>query len=106
MPTPTEIKLHRQSRVLEVSFDDGARFQLPCDYLRIHSPAAGEDNVTGKQGVTINHIEPVGNYAVKLSFSDGHDTGFYTWEWLYKLGLRWQEQADKPVNAGGENHND
>ncbi len=106
MPTPIEIKLHRQSKVLEIQFDDGLRFRLPCDYLRAHSPAAGEEHVTGKEDVTIDNIEPVGNYAVKLAFSDGHDTGFYTWEWLYQLGLRWQQQTDKPVNAGGEDHND
>ncbi|WP_022949339.1 gamma-butyrobetaine hydroxylase-like domain-containing protein [Methylohalobius crimeensis] len=86
MPTPLEIKLHRQSRQLELIFDDGARFLLPCAYLRAHSPAAGEhpDN----PDVTVTAIEPVGNYAVRLVFSDGHDSGLYTWEVLYHLGAR------------------
>jgi DUF971 family protein len=102
-PIPTELNLHRQSRVLEISFDDGAHFNLPCEYLRVHSPSAevqghGPDQrvlQVGKEDVNIERIEPVGNYAVCLHFDDGHNTGIYAWETLYKLGANhgryWQE---------------
>lgn len=91
---PTNIVLHRQSRKLEVSFDDGARFELPCEYLRVHSPSAevqghGPDQrvlQTGKKHVNIAAIEPVGRYGIKLVFDDGHDTGIYSWETLHDLG--------------------
>lgn len=89
---PTEIKLHRRSRVLEIAFDDGQRFDLPCELLRVHSPSAevqghGEWVVpTGKEAVNITRIEPVGQYAVRLTFDDGHNTGLYTWDYLYDLG--------------------
>lgn len=97
-PTPTELTLHRASRVLEVVFDDGARFSLPCEYLRVFSPSAevrGHGGgpmltVPGKAGVGIVAIEPVGHYAVKLVFDDGHDSGLYGWDLLYALG---REQA-------------
>ena len=91
---PTEIRLRRASRLLEVCFSDGSRFELPFEYLRVHSPSAEvkghgpgqEVLVLGKQNVGIRAIEPVGQYAVKLVFDDGHDTGLYTWNYLYELG--------------------
>jgi DUF971 family protein len=90
----TEIKLRTRSRVLEVSFDDGARYLLPFEYLRVHSPSAEvkghgpgqEVLVLGKQNVEIKGVEPVGQYAVKLVFDDGHDSGLYTWKYLRELG--------------------
>jgi DUF971 family protein len=90
----TEIKLRTRSRVLEVSFDDGARYLLPFEYLRVHSPSAEvkghgpgqEVLVLGKQSVEIKAVEPVGQYAVKLVFDDGHDSGLYTWKYLRELG--------------------
>jgi DUF971 family protein len=93
-PTPVEIKLRKRSRVLEVSFDDGSRFELPFEYLRTHSPSAEvkghgpgqEVLVTGKENVGITAVVPVGQYAVKLVFDDGHDTGLYTWRYLHELG--------------------
>ena len=97
-PTPTEIKLRSLSRVLEVTFADGKRFELPFEYLRVHSPSAEvkghgpgqEVLVLGKQNVGIKAVEPIGQYAVKLVFDDGHDTGLFTWGYLYELG---SEQA-------------
>jgi DUF971 family protein len=94
-PTPLEIKLRTRSRLLEVAFDDGRRFELPFEYLRVNSPSAEVQGhgagqkitVTGKENVGIRAVEPVGQYAVKLVFDDGHDTGLYTWKYLYKLGL-------------------
>ena len=92
VPNPTEIKLHRVSRVLEVSFADGANFHLPAEYLRTHSPSAEVQRhgnpilVTGKEKVAITRIEPVGQYSVRLHFSDGHDTGLFTWKNFYQLG--------------------
>jgi DUF971 family protein len=93
-PQPLEIKLRTRSRVLEVRFDDGAAFALPFEYLRVFSPSAevkghgaGEGLlVTGKQHVGIGAVEPIGNYAVRLSFDDGHNTGLYSWSVLYALG--------------------
>ena len=90
----TEIKLRTRSRVLEVAFDDGARHQLPFEYLRVYSPSAEvkghgpgqEVLVTGKQNVGIRAVEPIGQYAVKLVFDDGHDSGLYTWKYLRELG--------------------
>lgn len=90
----TEIKLRTRSRVLEVAFEDGARFLLPFEYLRVHSPSAEvkghgpgqEVLVTGKQNVGIDAVEPVGQYAVKLVFDDGHDSGLYSWKYLRELG--------------------
>lgn len=91
---PTEIKLHQLSAILEVSFDDGATFKLPCEYLRVYTQSAeavghgpGQEVLqTGKEDVTITSIRPVGNYAIAPSFSDGHSSGLYTWDLLYKLG--------------------
>ncbi len=86
---PTEIKLHAKSRMLTVGFDDGCVFELPCEYLRVFSRAAevrlGEP-VTGKEGVNITAIEPQGQYAIRVVFDDGHDTGSYSWDTLYTLG--------------------
>jgi DUF971 family protein len=93
-PTPTDITVHSKSRVLEVAFSDGARFRLPFELMRIYSPSAevqghgpGQEVLqTGKRGVELLALEPVGNYAVKPSFSDGHDTGLFSWDYLYHLG--------------------
>jgi DUF971 family protein len=98
-PRPTEIRLRQRSRVLEVSFDDGARFDIPCRLLRVYSPSAevrghgpGQEVLqVGKENVNVVAIEPVGNYAVKLVFDDGHDTGLYSWDLLYRLGERREE---------------
>ncbi len=93
-PRPTELKLHQKSRELEIAFDDGKLFRLSCEMLRVHSPSAevrghgpGQEVLqVGKKNVEIKAIEPVGTYAVKLVFSDGHDTGLYSWDFLYDLG--------------------
>ena len=98
-PVPAEISLHRQSRVLGVRFEDGASFNLPCEYLRVFSPSAEVQGhgpgqrvlQLGKETVNIQHIEPVGNYAVCLHFDDEHNTGIYSWEYLYKLGMSHKE---------------
>ncbi len=93
-PLATEIRLRRAARVLEVSFAGGERFELPFEYLRVYSPSAevkghgpGQETlVLGKEQVGIKAVEPVGQYAVKLVFDDGHDTGLYTWKYLHELG--------------------
>ena len=93
-PWPSEIKLKKAERRLEVRFDDGSAFALPAEYLRVESPSAevqghGTGNktiVSGKRNVAITSLEPVGNYAVRIIFSDGHDSGLFTWETLYRLG--------------------
>jgi DUF971 family protein len=112
MPRPTEINLHQVSRVLDIAFDDGRAFSLPCEYLRVFSPSAevrghgpGQEVLqVGKREVTINAIEPVGVYAVKLAFSDGHDTGIYSWDYLYELGDRhaanWKSYLARLEQAG------
>ena len=94
MSAPTSIKLHRKSRVLEVGYADGTRFELPCEYLRVYSPSAevrghtgGEPIlVPGKRNVGVDAVDPVGQYAVRLRFDDGHDTGLYSWDVLADLG--------------------
>ena len=99
MPTPTQITLHRASHALEVGFDDGMTFRLPAEYLRVNSPSAEVQGhgpgqkvlVDGKMDVNIDGIVPVGNYAVLLKFSDGHQSGIFAWETLYELG---REQAN------------
>ena len=91
---PLTISLHKQSKFLEIVYDDGASFKLPCEYLRVFSPSAdvkghgpGQEVLQiGKETVNISKIEPVGNYAVRLVFDDGHETGLYTWDYLYELG--------------------
>ena len=112
MPTPTEIKLHQQSRVLELTFDDGRSFRLPYEYLRVFSPSAevrghgpGQEVLqTGKRDIEIRHVEPVGSSAIQPTFSDGHATGIYSWEYLYQLGLeqesRWAAYL-KQMDAAG-----
>ncbi len=112
-PVPTEVRLHQHSHSLEVVFDDGTRFDLPCEYLRVFSPAAEAqaawergDVVTGKERVNITSIVPVGNYAVQLVFDDGHDTGVYSWQTLYDLGgqheANWKEYLSRLEKAGIE----
>jgi DUF971 family protein len=98
-PTPENITLHAQSRVLEVSFSDGAAFRIPFELMRVYSPSAevaghgpGQETLqTGKREVTLSGLEPVGNYAVQPAFSDGHDSGIFSWDYLYFLG----SQQDK-----------
>ena len=97
-PRPTEIKLQKQSATLEVAFDNGERFNMPAEYLRVHSPSAevrghgpGEEVLqVGKEEVNITHVEAVGQYAVLLRYDDGHDTGIYSWDELYRLGSQYQ----------------
>ena len=112
-PKPTEIKLHQKSRVLEISFADGKTFQLPCEFLRVYSPSAevrghgpGQEVLqVGKQDVDITQIEPVGSYAIQFTFSDGHDSGLYSWDILYEFGLHrdemWQQYLARLEEAGG-----
>lgn len=99
-PRPTALTLHRASRLLEVAFEDGTVFRLPCEYLRVESPSAEVQGhapeqkvlVAGKRGVNIEAVEPVGHYAVALRFSDGHSTGLYTWAYLHRLGSEQPER--------------
>lgn len=99
IPNPTELNLHRLSRVLEVSFEDGSNFKLPAEYLRVYSPSAevaghgpGQRKVPiGKENVGIDRIELVGNYAALLHFDDEHNTGIYSWETLYNLGKNYDD---------------
>ena len=109
---PTEINLHKQSRVLEIVFEDGSRFHLPCEYLRVYSPSAevrghapGEGTLQiGKEDVNITNIEPVGHYAIQLYFDDNHNTGIYSWQTLYDLGVNqekyWQDYLRQLEEAG------
>lgn len=111
-PTPTSLTLHRASRLLEISFADGRTFRLPCEFLRVFSPSAevrghgaGQEVLqAGKRDVEIDDIQPVGSYAVKLVFSDGHDTGLYAWDYLYELGRDqdklWQAYLARLAAAG------
>lgn len=92
---PTAINLHQKSRALEISFSDGFSFNFPCEYLRVYSPAAevkiATEPVSGKSKVNITNIEQQGNYALRLFFDDGHDTGIYSWETLHELGLGYEK---------------
>lgn len=107
-PMPTEINLHRKSRRLNITFSDGKSFSLPCEYLRVHSHAAEVTTrntpETGKEHVNIDRIEPQGSYAIRIAFDDGHDTGIYSWETLYDLGLNqeryWQAYLERLAAAG------
>jgi DUF971 family protein len=111
-PKPTEISLHQKSRKLEITFEDGARFELPYEYLRVFSPSAevqghgpGQGVLQlGKEDVTITHVDPVGSYAILPHFDDGHDTGIYSWETLYNLGQNrdkyWADYLHKLAAAG------
>ena len=113
MTNPTEITLHKHSRQLEIAFDDGTRYHLPFEFLRVHSPSAevrghgvGQETLqAGKQNVNLLNLEPVGSYALKLIFDDGHDSGLYTWEYLHDLGKNqdalWQTYL-KQLEAAGE----
>lgn len=111
-PTPTEITLHQKSRVLEIAFSDGTRFELPFELLRVYSPSAevrghgpGQEVLqTGKKEIEIVALEPVGSYAVQPKFSDGHATGIYSWEFLHELGSNraqlWQAYLERLKAAG------
>ena len=111
-PIPTEIKLHQQSRVMDVAFNDDSRFSLPFEYLRVFSPSAevrghgpGQEVLqVGKKNIDIKNIEPVGQYAVVLVFSDGHDSGIYSWDYLYDLGAKqefyWNNYLRRMEEAG------
>lgn len=112
MPHPTQLRLRTKSRLLEVTFDDGSTFELPFEYLRVHSPSAevrghgpGQETLQlGKHEVGISKLEPVGNYAVRIVFDDGHDTGLYTWAYLHELGRergqKWQKYLDRLRELG------
>ena len=128
MPAPTEITVHQQSRVLEIAFDDGARFRIPFELMRVYSPSAevmghgpGQETLeTGKRDVVITALEPVGHYAVRPEFSDGHNSGLFSWDYLHKLGSQqdalWRDYEARlaaagksrddamPVKAGGSCH--
>ena len=111
-PIPTEIKLRQKSHLLEVAFSDGSSFALPFEFLRVYSPSAevrghgpGEETLqTGKKDVEITAIEPVGTYAIQPTFSDGHNTGIYTWDYLYQLGENhsslWEDYLRRMQEAG------
>jgi DUF971 family protein len=112
VPQPVEIKLRTRSRVLDVHFDDGSRFELPFEYLRVFSPSAevtghgGGEGIlqTGKEHVSISGVEPVGNYALRLKFDDGHNTGLYSWGLLHELGTgfdkNWARYLERCAEAG------
>lgn len=111
-PTPQSITVHAKSRVLEVVFSDGACFRIPFELMRVYSPSAavkghgpGQEVLqTGKRGVTVTQLEPVGNYAVQPRFSDGHDSGIFSWDYLYELGTReaalWADYEQRLAAAG------
>lgn len=111
-PVPTDIKLRKQSKLLDVAFDDGSAFSLPFEMLRVYSPSAevrghgrGQETLqTGKEAVDIRAIEPIGHYAVRLIFDDGHDSGLFTWAYLHELGEhrdeKWQQYLDRLEAAG------
>ena len=111
-PIPVEIRLQKGQRQITVRFDDDATFELPFEYLRVHSPSAevkghgpGQEVLqVGKENVRVTAIEPVGHYAVRLVFDDGHDTGLYTWKYLYELGkaqaANWANYLDRLEAAG------
>jgi len=98
-PNPTEIKLHQESRLLEIKFDNQTECSLSCEFLRVYSPSAEVQGHSpsqavlqiGKEKVNITNIEPIGNYAIKLTFSDGHDTGLYSWDYLYRLAKNYEQ---------------
>ncbi|MBT9500185.1 MAG: DUF971 domain-containing protein [Burkholderiaceae bacterium] len=111
-PTPTAVTAHQQSRVLEVSFSDGASFRIPFELMRVYSPSAevkghgpGQETLqTGKRDVGLTALEPVGHYAIKPTFSDGHDSGLFSWDYLYHLGSQqaelWQQYEARLAEAG------
>src|SRR2546421_6618428 len=109
---PTAITVHQKSRLLEIAFSDGRSFRLPFEFLRVHSPSAevrghgpGQEILqTGKRGVDVSSLEPVGSYAIQPVFSDGHSTGIYSWDYLYELGENqeklWADYLAKLAAAG------
>ena len=109
---PIAINLHKLSRFLELGFEDGSSFKLPLEYLRVYSPSAevqghgpGQEVLQiGKEDVNVDSIEPIGHYAIKLVFDDNHDSGIYSWEYLYELGVtydeRWQAYLDRLESEG------
>jgi DUF971 family protein len=111
-PQPTSITVHQASRVLEIGFEDGARFRIPFELMRVYSPSAevqghgpGQETLqTGKRGVLVDALEPVGHYGVRPTFSDGHDSGIYTWDYLYRLGADeaslWARYEEQLAAAG------
>lgn len=111
-PIPTEIKLHQKSNALEIDFSDGRHFQFACEFLRVYSPSAevrghgpGQEVLqVGKKDVGIAAIDPIGSYAVKFRFTDGHDTGIYSWDYLYDLGVNqeslWRQYLARLEAAG------
>jgi DUF971 family protein len=111
-PTPQALTVHGQSRVLEISFSDGSQFRIPFELMRVYSPSAevqghgvGQETLqSGKRHVELDSLEPVGNYAVQPRFSDGHESGIFSWDYLYFLGSQqdrlWQEYEDKLRAAG------
>jgi DUF971 family protein len=113
-PTPTALTVHGQSRVLEIAFSDGAQFRIPFELMRIYSPSAevqghgpGQEVLqTGKRHVELESLEPVGNYAVQPRFSDGHDSGIFSWDYLYYLGAKqeqlWAQYEQRLAEAGAE----
>ena len=116
--SPTEINYHRKSRLLEVAFGDDERFQLTAEFLRVHSPSAevrghgpGQEVLQiGKENVGIDRIEPIGNYAIRLFFDDGHDTGLYSWEELYRFCVHrdemWRDYLSRLAAAGHKRKSD
>ena len=113
-PTPVEIKFHQKSRELEIKFDEGSHFHLSSEFLRVYSPSAevrghapGEETLQiGKENVNIESMEPVGNYAIKITFTDGHDSGIFSWDLFYDYGKNqekmWQDYLQKLKDAGHE----
>jgi len=118
IPRPVSINLHKKSRILEIGFDDGSTFELSCELLRVKSPSADVSGhgpgqavlQLGKEKVNITELEPVGNYAIKIIFDDGHHTGLYTWDYLYDLGYRrdkyWQGYLQALKDAGYKRNQD
>ena len=114
MPIPTDLTVHQKSRLFEVAFDDGSAFSIPFELMRVYSPSAevkghgpGQETLqVGKRDVGIKDVEPVGNYAVKPLFTDGHESGIFTWDYLYKLGNEhaalWQDYLERLHAAGFE----
>jgi DUF971 family protein len=111
-PHPTEINLHQKSRKLEITFDDGEHFEMSCEYLRVNSPSAEVQGHSpaesvlqvDKEDVNIERIEPVGNYAIQIYFDDEHNTGIYSWDTLYRLGVNkqqnWRDYLNRLKEAG------
>ena len=116
-PTPTALTVHSQSRVLEIAFSDGAQFRIPFELMRVYSPSAevqghgpGQEVLqTGKREVNVVELEPIGNYAVKPVFSDGHESGIFSWDYLYHLGAdqdRLWDDYTRRLQAAGANRDD